>query len=97
MEDIYSKLNVVADSSFLRKSNKDRKEEYKHMKIVEEIKRTEEAERYENLNEWEKEKEKEKENKGERMSETKFDKGEKEREKTNIKKSSVGLFSTQIN
>ena len=45
MEEIYEKLNNLGEGSVLRKSNEERKEEYKYMKIEEENKKAEEAEK----------------------------------------------------
>ena len=45
MEEIYNKLSNLGESSVLRKPNEVRKEEYKNMKIEEEIKKAEENEK----------------------------------------------------
>ena len=45
MEEIYSKLNNLGESSVLRKSNDDRKKEYNNIKKEEENKKIEQAEK----------------------------------------------------
>lgn len=55
MSEIYSKLNTLGDTSIMRKSNELRKEEYKTMKIEEEIRRLEELEKEENFEDYAKE------------------------------------------
>jgi len=84
MEEIYSKLNNLGESSVLRKSNEDRREEFKNLKIEEEIKRLEEAEKNENSNY----------NEREIKAEKKIEK-KKDKDKRNNK--NTGFFSTEIN